>query len=144
MRLKLFPPGTPCVSGAHSFVGLPMLANCPNIDRVLCLSKIGKQKFRHRCAKTTGAKRIFELFLQVFLKFLSMRGGFKPHFLRNRHDFDKLPDISGCMRNFVCAAKVPECAVSGCFFAAFSGDFRHEFDNQDGAKHQGAADIADR
>jgi hypothetical protein len=26
-------------------IGLPMLVNCPNMHRVLCLSKIGKKKF---------------------------------------------------------------------------------------------------
>jgi hypothetical protein len=26
-------------------IGLPMLVNCPNLNRVLCLSKIGKKKF---------------------------------------------------------------------------------------------------
>ena len=36
-------------------IALPMLANCPNIHRVLCLSKIGKKKFSNLSPKT--AKR---------------------------------------------------------------------------------------
>jgi len=44
INVLLFPP-LEVLSPMHLFLGLPTLANCPNGDRVMCLFKIGKQKF---------------------------------------------------------------------------------------------------
>ncbi len=44
INVLLFPP-LEVLSPMHLFIGRPMLANCLNRDRVMCLFKIGKQKF---------------------------------------------------------------------------------------------------